>query len=156
MDFTIRRAAADEYDAVIDLVWMTFLEFEAPDYSLEGTESFRKDIVDNRDFREACRSGKNRIWIALAGSRLVGVMAMRGESHICLVFTHRAWQRQGIATAIFRQLVADVRRENPGITGITLNSSPFGLPFYHRIGFVDQGPERTLNGIRFTPMRYAL
>ena len=31
----------------IDLIWTTFLEFEAPDYSEEGIQSF-KDFIENR------------------------------------------------------------------------------------------------------------
>ena len=37
---------------------------------------------------------------------------------------------------------------------ITLNSSPYGLPFYKAIGFVPTEEEKTVNGIRFTPMKY--
>ena len=37
---------------------------------------------------------------------------------------------------------------------ITLNSSPYGLPFYKANGFVPTDEEKTVNGIRFTPMRY--
>ena len=36
----------------------------------------------------------------------------------------------------------------------TLNSSPYGLPFYKAIGFVPTDEEKTVNGIRFTPMKY--
>ena len=31
----------------IDLIWTTFLQFEAPDYSEEGIKSF-KDFIENR------------------------------------------------------------------------------------------------------------
>ncbi len=41
----------------------------------------------------------------------------------------------------------------PGET-ITLNSSPYGLLFYRAIGFVPTDEEKTVNGIRFTPMQY--
>lgn len=37
---------------------------------------------------------------------------------------------------------------------ITLNSSPYGLPFYKVIGFMPTDEEKTVNGIRFTPMEY--
>ena len=81
---------------------------------------------------------------------------MRGEAHICLVFTHHAYHRRGIATGLFQRLVEDVRQEDPELTRLTLNSSPYGLPFYHRMGFRDTDVEKTINGIRFTPMEYLL
>ena len=37
---------------------------------------------------------------------------------------------------------------------ITLNSSPYGLPFYKALGFVPTDNEQIVNGIRFTPMKY--
>ena len=37
---------------------------------------------------------------------------------------------------------------------ITLNSSPFVLLFYKAIGFLLTDEEKTVNGIRFTPMKY--
>ena len=73
-----------------------------------------------------------------------------------LVFTRREYHRRGIATALFRYLLADVRAENPELEFLTLNSSPYGLPFYLRLGFVPQSEEQTINGIRFTPMKYTV
>ena len=37
---------------------------------------------------------------------------------------------------------------------ITLNSSPYGLPFYQALGFLPTDQEQIVNGIRFTPMEY--
>ena len=50
---------------------------------------------------------------------------------------------------MFRLMLSDV----PNGT-VTLNSSPYGLPFYEALGFVPTGKEQTVNGIRFTPMKY--
>lgn len=44
----------------------------------------------------------------------------------------------------------------PSLEVLTLNSSPYGLPFYLAIGFEPTGEEREINGIRFTPMRYVI
>ena len=54
-----------------------------------------------------------------------------------------------IGEIAFRRLLEDYPDET-----ITLNSSPFGLPFYKAIGFVETEEEKTVNGIRFTPMKY--
>lgn len=154
MDWVVRRLGASEVDAALQLAWQTYLEFEAPDYGPEGVETFRQDIVENEPFRRACMSGENRLWGSFDGERLIGIMGMRGKAHICIVFTHKDYHRRGVATAIWRQLLADVRREDPEIVKITLNSSPYGLPFYLKIGLMPLEPEKTLNGIRFTPMVY--
>jgi GNAT superfamily N-acetyltransferase len=156
MNYEIRRLHSCEVAAALDLAMETYLEFEAPDYGPEGVTTFRRDIYDNAAFRAACMSGTNRMWGALDGTRIIGLMAMRGESHIVLVFTHRDYHRQGVASAILQALLADVRRENPSIRRLTLNSSPYGLPFYLHAGFNPADVEKTINGIRFTPMTYDL
>lgn len=63
---------------------------------------------------------------------------------------------EGVASVILRRLLADVRAENPALRRLTLNSSPYGLPFYLRAGFQPADEERTINGICFTAMVYDL
>ena len=41
-----------------------------------------------------------------------------------------------IARAIFRYLLNDILTENPAVDALTLNSSPYGLPFYLALGFI--------------------
>lgn len=156
MELIIRRTTKDELNQVMELSLNTFMEFEAPVYSAEGVQTFKKDIIENVDFHNDCLTGKNRIWGAFAQDKLVGLFGMRGESHICLVFTHGKYHRKGIATAIFKQLLKDVKVETPDLKKITLNSSPYGVPFYHSMGFTDVEPEKTMNGIIYTPMVYVV
>ena len=84
-------------------------------------------------------------------------MGMRSsKTHINLVFTKKEYHRRGIARAIFAHLLADIRKENPDLPALTLNSSPYGLPFYLAIGFVPQSQEQEINGVRYTPMKYTI
>ena len=156
MKYEIRRLTAEEVPAAMELAWDTFLRFEAPDYGPEGVETFRRTLIENQDFLAKCRSGENRLWGAFDGDLLIGLNGMRGASHICLVFTHHVYHRKGIATALFDHVLADIRKENPELTKITLNSSPYGLPFYLRYGLYATDVERTIDGIRFTAMAYDL
>ena len=156
MEFEIRRLMADEVPAAMELALDTFMRFEAPDYGPEGVESFCRTVIQNEDFLTKCRDGENRMWGAFDGKTLVGLYGMRGVSHICLVFTHYAYHRKGIATALFHRVLADIRKENPQVTRITLNSSPYGYPFYLRMGLYPTDAEKTIDGIRFTSMAYDL
>lgn len=50
----------------IDLIWQTFLQFEAPDYSEEGVKSFQDFIEGNtaqKSRRDTARSDIIRPWI---------------------------------------------------------------------------------------------
>ena len=37
---------------------------------------------------------------------------------------------------------------------ITVNSSPYAVPVYHKLGFVDTDVEQISDGMRYTPMKY--
>ncbi|WP_460645598.1 GNAT family N-acetyltransferase [Lacrimispora brassicae] len=37
---------------------------------------------------------------------------------------------------------------------MTVNSSPYAVEIYHKLGFVDTDTEQLVNGIRFIPMEY--
>ena len=144
IDFAIRRLAEDERQAALDLAWVVFSEYESTDYSAEGTEEFRKCLHD-----EGYLSGLH-YYGAFDAEKLIGEIAIRPEQkHICFFFVDGRYHRRGIGTRMFQRLLEDY----PGKT-LTLNSSPYGLPFYKAIGFVPTDEEKTVNGIRFTPMKY--
>ena len=151
----IRKITSAEAESALSLVLEVFMEFEAPDYSPAGVEAFKRDIVENPEFLEKVRQGICPVYGAFDGDRIVALMGMRSsKTHINLAFTKKEYQRKGIARAIFRYLLADVRKENPALESITLNSSPYGIPFYVSLGFQPLSEEQEMDGIRFTPMQY--
>ena len=142
--FSIRRLSQDERQTALDLAWAVFSEYESPDYSAEGTEEFRKCLHD-----EGYLSGLH-YYGTFDGEKLIGEIAIRPDrKHICFFFVDGRYHRRGIGTRMFWRLLEDYPNET-----ITLNSSPYGLPFYKAIGFVPTDEERTVNGIRFTAMKY--
>ena len=153
----IRKITAHEVESAMALALEVFMEFEAPDYGPSGVETFKKDIVENPEYLENARQGACPIYGAFDGGKIVALMGMRSnKTHINLVFTKKAYHRQGIARAIFQYLLKDVLAENPTLEALTLNSSPYGLPFYLKIGFIPLSEEQEMNSIRFTPMKYII
>ena len=142
--FEIRNLSEYERKAALDLAWRVFCEYESPDYTSEGTEEFRKCLRDEEYLHGLQYYG------AFDGGKLIGEIAIRPDKkHICFFFVDGRYHRRGIGTRMFQRLLEDY----PGET-LTLNSSPYGLPFYKAIGFVPTDEEKTVNGIRFTPMKY--
>lgn len=140
----IERITDDRIPKALALAWKVFLEYESPDYPPEGTEEFKKCLHD-----ENYLSGIE-YYGAFDGETLIGIIGIRAaERHICFFFVDGNYHRRGIGTALSKQLLKDYRGEK-----ITLNSSPYGVPFYKAIGFVPTDEEQTVNGIRFTPMKY--
>ena len=143
---SIRKLAASETPAALELAWKTFSEYESPDYAPEGTEEFRKCLHD-----DAYLSGIE-YYGAFEGEKLIGEIGIRPDKmHICFFFVDGSYHRRGIGTALFRHLRGVYPHET-----ITLNSSPYGLPFYQALGFIPTEAEKTVSGIRFTPMKHRI
>ena len=143
-EVSIRKLSEEEKSTALDLAWRVFSEYESPDYGEEGIEEFRKCLHD-----EGYLAGIE-YYGAFDGERLIGLVGIRSDKkHICFFFVDGKYHRRGIGTKLFKA----VRQDYPNQT-ITLNSSPYGVPFYHALGFTDTDKEQTVNGIRFTPMKY--
>lgn len=136
----------------LDLVWTIFQEFEAPDYSKQGIEEFR-EFIEYNSIIEKFDKGELYFWGCIDSNELVGVIATRGIDHICMLFVNKEYHRRGIARSLF-QTVKESCISQKGIGKITVNSSPYAIEVYHRLGFFDTDKELTVNGIRFTPMSY--
>lgn len=142
--YTFRRLTAEEIPAAHSLAWEVFSEYESPVYSEEGTEEFRKCLRDETYLAGISYYG------AFDGKTLIGEIGIRPEQrHICFFFVKGSYHRRGIGTRLFQLLLRDTPKGT-----ITLNSSPYGLPFYQVLGFRPTDKEQTVNGIRFTPMEY--
>ncbi|MBP3919275.1 MAG: GNAT family N-acetyltransferase [Clostridia bacterium] len=151
----MRRIRGEETDAALALAWEVFSQFEAPVYGAKGTETFRRDIIDNAEFRASVKSGACPVWAAFDGEMPVCVIGMRqSRTHINLVFTKQEYQRRGLASALLTQVLSELKAENPTLRTVTLNSSPYGFPFYLAFGFVPTDTEQCVDGIRYTPMRW--
>jgi GNAT superfamily N-acetyltransferase len=143
---TIRRLRIDELPEAMDLVWRVFLEFEAPEYPEEGKGEFKRFIAVDA-MAPRVESGERQVWCCEEDGKLVGVLAVRNGNHICLLFVDKAYQRRGIARALFDEA-------SKGKSSMTVFSSPYAVEAYERLGFVPTDREQLRNGLRFTPMRY--
>ena len=81
----------------------------------------------------------------------MGMISLRNNSHISLLFVDKHYHKRGIGRALIVSLSEYVKTEI-GQNRITVNASPYGVDFYHRLGFRDIEPEKQQDGIIFTPM----
>ncbi len=137
-----RELSTEEVDDGLSLAWTVFQQFEAPDYSEQGVQSFYNAIHDPAFIGRLCMYG------AFAENRLVGVLATRsGGSHIALFFVDRDSQRQGVGKGLFALACA------ANASGrLTVHSSPCAVEIYRRLGFLETASEQITDGIRYTPM----
>ena len=89
-------------------------------------------------------SGKLIGW-TFYGSELIGERKNYVELHMFHV--SEPYRGMGIGRRLFETALAAC-----GAGKMTVNSSPYAVPVYHRLGFRDTGAEQVTDGLRFTPM----
>ncbi len=154
MDYLIKKVVDDEINDAFSLIWRTFSEFVAPDYTEEAIDNFKKNFIDNINYRDAFIQGNEVMYGAYVKNELAGVLSVRGADFISCVFVDKKYHRKGIAGELLNKVTL-VLKEN-GVEKIRLNSSPYAVPFYHSIGFKDLAKQQVYQGILFTPMELIL
>jgi GNAT superfamily N-acetyltransferase len=96
--------------------------------------------------------GNYHYYIAEDEGQIVGMIAMRDNSHLYHLFVDQAWHGHGIGRRLWEHAREVCRRNgNPG--RYTVNSTPEAIPIYERFGFVATGEIETRNGLTALPMR---
>lgn len=140
----IRKIEMDEIQQALALILTGFNTYVAPDYTLEGVETFYELLHDPQTI------GLAEYWGAFEGEKILGVIASRRQrSHICFFFVDGEPQNRKIGRALFTYFLRET-----DCRVVTVNSSPYAEPIYHSMGFQDMGPRRISDGIIFTPMEY--
>ena len=134
--------APGEEQAVPDVVMRGFDELVRPDFSDEGATEFTRAacsfVVDH--------PAGHHITVAQRCSRLVGMIDVREGSHVCLFFVDADTRGRGVGRQLMESAVGS------DASPMTVNSSPWAVPVYERLGFVSTGPEIQHSGIRAIPM----
>lgn len=139
----IRKILKEEMKSALELVWKVFLEYEAPDYTEEGIEEFKKTInnvswIETKDFYGAYDES----------NKILGVIATKDTTHIALFFVDGKHQKQGIGKKLYYKVESLNNNRF-----FTVNSSPYAHEFYKHLGFIDTDKEQSVNGLRFYPMK---
>lgn len=150
----VRSAYRNEWQEAMALAWKTFLRFEADVYTPEGVKNFENFITDSTLHRMFI-VGTYQLFVALDKNKVVGMITLRDSMHISLLFVDESYHRRGIGRALVKYLT-DYLTMEVGARRVTVNASPYGVGFYHKMGFSDVGPEEIRDGIIYTPMEFIL
>lgn len=152
--YQIRSAYRDEWQDAMALAWKTFLRFEADVYTPEGVKNFQNFITDSTLHRMFIM-GAYQLFVALDHSKVIGMITLRDSTHISLLFVDEMYHRQGIGRGLIKYLTEYLLSE-VGASKVTVNVSPYGVEFYHKLGFTDIRSEEMKDGIIYTPMEFIL
>ena len=152
-----RKMKAGEEKVVSKLVTKTFNEFIAPGYSAEGVREFLRYI--NPEALAQLVKGSCLLLVAEIDDRIVGVILFTSQNrcnHINLLFVDAEYHRRGIARGLLNKAIEILRGLDPNISEITVNSSPYAVIVYEKLGFQRLDTEQVNNGVRYTPMELKL
>ncbi|XMB67031.1 GNAT family N-acetyltransferase [Mycoplasmatota bacterium zrk1] len=152
-EYRIEVLKVNALENALTLIKDVFMEFEAPDYNNEGIKNFI-DFIEISSIKNLTRSHILSFWGCYDKEKLVGVIATKQMSHISMLFVDKCYHRKGIAKNLFKTILKNAIVKN--IKEITVNSSPYAVEFYHKLGFLDTKIEQTIDGIRFTPMKMSI
>ncbi len=152
-DVLIRFADEDEWELARDLAFRTYEEFNEGDYSAEGKHSFQGFLFDPR-LKEMFVDGQMRLFVAEYDDEIIGMIGLKYDRHISLLFVEGACHRQGIGGALVR--VVAQYADRLGQRSLTVHSSLYAREFYHSMGFRDTGLQAMEGGIRYVPMALQL
>ena len=134
----------------MDMVWRTFLCFEAVDYTDEGIRNFWQFISDNRLYHSFLR-GDYRVMVAMGGVKTVGMASLRDQNHLSLLFVDGAYHRKGIGRELMQSMFSYLCEE-VGALKISLMAAPCAVGFYRKLGFEEICSQKDYAGIRVTSM----
>lgn len=154
MAISYRLSKSGEEKYIHKLIKDVFNEFIAPTYSKQGIETFFDYIQPDKLHK---RSNDNSFLIvAVEGKKISGVIEIREFKHISLMFVKKTSHRQGITKELLQKSLKICKNKNPDINKITVNSSPYAVPIYNKLGFSQSDIEQVKDGIRFIPMEMNL
>jgi predicted GNAT family N-acyltransferase len=152
----IKEIGKDDLKQALDLVNQAFSEFVAADYSEQGKITFQDYLKTKYDeVSSDLQTGHKKIWGFYENGEIVGVIATRECNHIALMFVDKQHHKKGIARQLFETVLAEVKN-NTDITQITVNSSPYAVKAYERLGFKQTSGRQEKDGIIYVPMNYFL
>lgn len=146
----LRWARESDWSDTMKMIWRTFLVYEGKEYTGEGIRSFFDFITDDRLY-QMFRRGTYQLLIAEAQGEIVGAASLRGRNLLSLLFVKEEYHCRGIGSSLIHMLCEYLQNEM-GEHSIMVQSSPYAVNFYRKVGFVPTGEEEDYSGIRVTPM----
>jgi GNAT superfamily N-acetyltransferase len=145
-NYTFGKLDITRLDEALALICNVFNEYEAPDYSDEGVQEFLR-FLEPENIKNWLIQNQMQVWTCDDKGQIIGVLAARSD-HIHLLFVNGNHHRKGIARHFLEMMIEHFQK-----TEITVNSSPYAVEAYRKLGFVETNSEQIEKGIRFIPMK---
>lgn len=149
----IREATVENAEAISCLAYELSARYIVPDFTPKGREMLLNSMTKEK-IRKYMKDGF-RYHVAAFNDQVIGVIAIRDNSHLYHLFVNENFQRQGIATCLW-ETVRDICLATGNSGRFTVNASLNARPVYERFGFVTTSSIQDQNGVITIPMKLFL
>ena len=146
-----REAQLEDIKSISDLVLSVFDKYVGPGYSPEGQSVFHSYVQPDA-IEKRFNDGYSFISVALHEKEIIGAIEVKNGNHISALFVDDRYHKMGVATHLISMAIEKASNIS-SITEITVNSSPYAVDIYKKLGFLQLDKELERDGIRHTPMK---
>jgi len=132
------------------LIKRVYDEFVSIDYSDEGNKFFYDWIAPSRIAER--QKDQINLLVALWDSKIIGMIEIRDNKNISLLFVDKQYQGQGIAKRLFQESLKICIQRDSKLDKFYVHASPFSIPIYLKLGFTETDTMQVQFGIKYLPM----
>ncbi|PIN90460.1 hypothetical protein COU57_03385 [Candidatus Pacearchaeota archaeon CG10_big_fil_rev_8_21_14_0_10_32_14] len=129
---------------VSEFIIKIFKEFNGKHLTKESVkffvETYNKENIEKKWL-------KNFVIISEINDKIIGVGRAKKDGWITHCYVDKRFMRKGIGSVIINNLENSIKKNK-----IFLNSSPYALKFYRKLGYKRCGNKKLYNGIPLYPM----
>lgn len=144
----------DGFD-INELIKKVYDEFVSIDYTEEGNKFFY-NFIQAENFVDRYEKSNNIILIAKQAGKTIGIIEIRSNNQISLLFVDKLYHGQGIARKLFDDALKRCKLRNKNIDKFYVHASPFSIPVYERLGFYKTDEMKEDFGLKYLPMEMDL
>jgi GNAT superfamily N-acetyltransferase len=150
----IERYQSGQEIMIHQLIKKVYDEFVSLDYSDEGNRFFYEWIKPSKIAERQCN--QINLWVAFIDSKLIGMIEIRDNKYISLLFVDKEYQGQGIAKKLFDKSLKEIIRRDPKLDKFYVHASPYSIPIYKKMGFIETDNMQEENGMKYLPMEMTI
>ncbi|MEA2012205.1 MAG: GNAT family N-acetyltransferase [Verrucomicrobiota bacterium] len=127
-----------------------FDEYVGPTFSDEGKDDLHEYM---QKYNILARTQANH-WILIAElqGKLIGMIEVKDNNHISLLFVAKNYQKTGVGSLLFKEALKISIKESEN-TSMTVHAVSNAVKAYKKYGFKATNTEQCENGIKFIPMK---
>ena len=148
-----RPMESSDAEAVSEFCIRIFDEFVASSCKPEGRETFAGDSAPDNFVKHA---EENHVILAFDEERLIGVVNMKKDGYLKLLFVEGDVQGKGLGKKLLSLAIEGATAEGHRPELIEVKSAVNSVPFYEKLGFKPEGEVEEKKGIRYRTMKLDL